>query len=489
MDGRVEAALRVRARHLRHDLDWLLWVAGTSLDDSKSLLGAGYLAYLLALGVVWALFSWAALERFLAGVLTQMPVSLARAPLEVVLAAWCVTALAYALRALRRSPFRLLAADVSWLSGSRPAIATMVVSDVALRCLGACMVGALVGLLATSGMGALMRIGAAASSALAGLCTTLLPCVVAEARLARGRRGVPTAVAPASTIGAVCVMGIAAVLPGGLVMAAVPLLLLAGLLIVTLVLLGRRVCMPALVCEAALDTESAASRWMRLTNRDRYRELTRDARLARRSWLPTLPLGRRGWRTLASRATLVHLRRFEGLGDILLYAGVYVPLLCALCLGVLGGQLLVPCAAAVALNHRAARELVRVFCADEDNRLMRPLLPVGALRLLVADSLPAVALAMLASCLVCVVTLGPQGLQACAIAVLLDVATVVCGGLSRVTLPVVYRRVSFELAFLAMVAVACLVSLTGRWLLVAAALAALVLVGGAALVLGRDDGV
>lgn len=488
MDGRIEATLCVRARHVCRNLDWLLWVAGTSVGDSKRLMGAGYLAYILAFGILWALFSWAALEHFLAGLLAQVPVSLVRAPLAVVLVAWCTVALVCALRALWRSPFRLSAADVSWLSGSRPALATMVFSDVTLRCVGTCLVGVLAGLLATSGMGALMRREAALSSALAGLCAALLPCVVAEARLARGRRDVSVVVAPASAVVAVCVMGIAVAPPWGFARATVPLLLLACLLIVTLALLGRRVCMPALACEAVLGTESDASRWLRLTNRDRYRELTRDARLARRRWLPTLPLGHRGWRTLASRAALVHLRRFEGLGDILLYAGVSVPLLCALCLGTLDGQLMVPCAAAVTLNYRAARELVRVFCADEDNRLVRPLLPFGSLQLLVADSLTALSLAILMSCLVCAVTLGSQGLQACVIAALLDVATVVCGGLSRVMLPVVYRRVSFELAFLAIVVVACLVSLTGAWTFVAAVLAALVLAGGVAIALGRDTG-
>lgn len=486
MDGRVEAALRMRARHVRRDLDWLLWVAGTSVDDSKGLMGAGYLAYVLAIGALWALFSWAALERFLAGVLTQLPASFALASLRAMLVAWWVAALVCVLRALRRSPFRLLAADVSWLLGSVPAIGAMVFSDVALRCMGSSVVGALLGLLVMSGRGPVVRAWAATLSALAGLCMTLLPCVVAEARVARGR--IPRAVAPVAAIVALCVMGLAATLPRGLAPAAMLLLLLAVLLGAALALLWRRACVPALACEAALGTESAASRWMRLTNRDRYRELARDARLARRSWLPALPLGRRGWRTLASRAALVHLRRFEGLGDILLYAGVYVPLLCALCLGMLGGQLLVPCAAAVALNHRAARELVRVFCADEDNRLMRPLLPLRPLRLLVADSLPALALAMLVSCLVCIVTLGSQGLQACVIVVLLDAATVVCGGLSRVALPVVYRRVSFELAFLAMVVVACLVSLAGEWTFVVAALAAFVLAGGAAIAFGSDAG-
>ena len=44
--------------------------------------------------------------------------------------------------------------------------------------------------------------------------------------------------------------------------------------------------------------------------------------------------------------------------------------LCSLCLGVLGLQLLVPCVAAVVLNYRAAAEFVRVFRADEDNRLV-----------------------------------------------------------------------------------------------------------------------
>ena len=213
MDGRIEATLRVRARHVCRNLDWLLWVAGTSVGDSKRLMGAGYLAYILAFGILWALFSWVALEHFLAGLLAQVPVSLVRAPLAVVLVAWCMVALVRALRALWRSPFRLSAADVSWLSGSRPALTTMVFSDVTLRCVGTCLVGVLAGLLATSGMGALMRREAALSSALAGLCAALLPCVVAEARLARGRRDVSVVVAPASAVVAVCVMGIAVAPP------------------------------------------------------------------------------------------------------------------------------------------------------------------------------------------------------------------------------------------------------------------------------------
>lgn len=488
MDGRVEASLRVRARHVRRDLDWLLWVAGTSVDDSRSLMGVGYLAYMLVLGVIWALFSWAALEHFLARLLASMPASFAHAPLEAVLVTWCMTTLVRVLRAFRRPPFRLLAADVSWLLGSGPAIGAMVFSDVALRCMGSCILAALVGLLATSSEEGAMRAWAAVLSALAGLCATVLPYVVAEARLARGR--VPYVVASALAIVALLAMGIAATLPWGFAMTAMSLLLLAGLLTVALAFLWGRVRIPALACETAYGMEPAVGRWMRLTNCDRYRELVRDARLAQRGRLIALPLGRRGWRTLVSRAVLVHLRRFEGLGDILLYAGVLVPLLCALCLGTLGIQLLVPCAAAVVLNYRSARELVRVFCMDEDNRLIRPLLPLGTLRLLVTDSLPTLSLAILASCLVCIVALGRWDIvpHACAIAVLLDVATVVCGGLSRVTFPMVYRRASFELAFLAMVAVACLVSLTGSWLLVVIALATFALAGGMIIALGHDAG-
>lgn len=164
--------------------------------------------------------------------------------------------------------------------------------------------------------------------------------------------------------------------------------------------------------------------------------------------------------------------------------------LCSLCLGVLGLQLLVPCAVAVVLNYRAAAELVRVFRTDEDNRLARSFLPLGTLRLLAVDSLPALLLAVLASCLACVVTLGRCGLapQACTLAVLLDAAVVVCGGLSRVVLPVVYRRASFELSFLAVVVAVCLVSLAGEWVFVAVTLAALILAGGVAISRGRDMG-
>ncbi len=489
MDGRVMAALRIRGRHLRQDLDWLLWVTGTSIDDSKNFLGAWYLAYVLAVGVAWLLFSWAALERFAAGLLAFLPAELAHIPLGFVMGAWCAAALARALQALRRSPFRLLSADISWLSGSRPALVAMTASDVVLRCAVACVLGVLAGLLATSGMAAAMRVRAAALSALAGLCTTLLPCVVAEARLVRERTDAFPAGALLLAVAAVCAMAASAAL---LRVPAVPELVLLALalsLAASYTILERNVCMPSLACEAVLDARSSTMRWLRLTNRELYRELDRNARLERRGRLLKLPLGCCGWRTLVSRAVLVHLRRPESLADILLFAGVYVPLLGALCLGVLGKEMLAPGAAMLLMNYHSARELVRVFNADEDNRLIRPLLPFGTLRLLAADSLPALLLSILTSCFVSVTVLGHWCLapQACAICVLIDVAAVVCGGISRVVLPGVYRRMSFELSLFAVVAATCLVSLTGAWLAVAATLAAFVLVGGAAIFLGRDS--
>lgn len=488
MDGRVMAALRIRARHLRRDLDWLLWVVGTSTDDARSFLGAWYLAYVVAVGVAWAVLSWAALEHFAAGLLASLPAALALMPLGLALGAWCAAALVRALQALRRSPFRLLAPDISWLSGSRSALAAMMVSDVVSRCAGACALGVLAGLLATSGMVSELRIWAAALSALAGFCTVLLPCVIAEARLVREKADAFPAGALLLAVVAACAMAASAVL---LRVPAVPgtvLVALALSLVASFVILGRNVCMPALACEAVLGAEPSTMLWLRLTNRALHRELARSSRLERRGRLFKLPLGGYGWKVLVSRATLVHLRRFEGMADILLFAGVYVPLLGALCLGALDRVLLVPGAALLLGNYHSARELVRVFDADEDNRLIRPLLPFGTLRLLVADSLPALLLSMLVSCLMCVAVLGRGGLapQACAICALIDVAAVVCGGISRVVLPGVYRRMSFELMLFAVVAATCLVSLTGEWLAVAATLASFVLVGGAVIFLGCD---
>lgn len=488
MDGRVMVALRIRARHLRRDLDWLLWMAGTSTDDAKSFLGAWYLAYILAVGVAWSVFSWAALEHFAAGLLASLPAALTLMPLGLALGAWCAAALVRVLQALRRSPFRLLAADVLWLSGSRPALAAMMVSDVVLRCAGASVLGALAGLLATSGMVSGLRIRAAALSALAGLCTALLPCVVAEARLVRGKADAFPTGALLLAVAAVCAMAAAAALLRVPAVSEAVLLSLALSLAASFAILGRNVCMPALACEAVLGTEPSVTRWLRLTNRTLHRELARSSRLERRGILFKLLLGGCGWKALVSRAAIVHLRRLEGLADILLFAGVYVPLLGALCLGVLDRGLLVPGAALLLRNHHSARELVRVFNADEDNRLIRPFLPFGTLGLLVADSLPALLLSMSVSCLMCVAVLGRGGLalQACAICALIDTATVVCGGISRVVLPGVYRRMSFELTLFAVVAATCLASLAGEWLAVAAVLAAFVLIGGAAIFFGRD---
>ena len=98
------------------------------------------------------------------------------------------------------------------------------------------------------------------------------------------------------------------------------LAVLACLLAGALVLLERRICVPALVCDAMPDAGAGLiSGWlMHLMNRGLYHELERSSRLARRKWLLSLPLCGHGWQTLVSRAILVHLRRFEGLGDILL---------------------------------------------------------------------------------------------------------------------------------------------------------------------------
>lgn len=250
----------------------------------------------------------------------------------------------------------------------------------------------------------------------------------------------------------------------------------------------RNICLPALACEAIADAESPAMRWLRLTDYSLYRELARSTRLARRKRLVRLPLGRCGWKTLVSRAVLVHVRRIESLADILLFAGGYVPLLCALCLGVPSRELLVPAAAVLLMSCRRARELVRVFDADEGNRLVRPLLPVGTLQLLAADSLPALLISIAASCIASIAALGQTGLapQACAICALIDIATVVCGGISRIALPKAGGRMSFELAFLVVVVAACLASFSGEWLAIVAVLAALVLAGVAAILLGRE---
>lgn len=484
MDGRTRAVLHVRARHLKRDLDWLLWVTGTSMEESRTLMGAWYLLYALVVLIVWAVLSWAALENACAEVMHPLPPSLRLMPLALLLGMWCAVALARGIRALWKPPFRLLPADVAWLSGSGSALMAMALSDVVLRCVGVGALGILAGLLATAGMGPDLRFGAAVASALAGACAVLLPCCVAEARLAsRGYR--------ASL--AIALVGSCALAPSVLfaatpTVAALPPLVVACLLCTLSALLGREACVPLLVCESMLEMDPATMRWISLTNRALFRELTRNRRLARRGPLVRPPLWGRGWTALVSRAVIVHLRRFEGLGDILVFGGICVPLLCMVCLVPGLTSLLVPCAAGVVMSYQSAHVLVRVFCEDEDNSLVRPLLPMGPLLLLVADSLPALLLSVGASCLACSLSFAPLGIapQACALCVLLDVATMLCGGLSRVVVPLVWRHVSFEIAFFIVIAVTCLVSLMGSWLALLAALALLDFVGVAAVYFGSD---
>lgn len=489
MDRCTRAVLHVRVRHLKRDLDWFLWITGTSVDESQTLMGAWYLLYVLAVLVVWAFLSWAALENTCAAIIGSLPTHFRYAPFALVLTMWLFVALVRAIQALWRSPFRLAPADVAWLSGSGHALVVMALSDVVLRCVGIGILGLMGGLLATTGMGSDLRLYAAFTSALVGICTLMLPCCVAEVRFVCRRRVPSLGVALIGACSLVTTVLCAAFPPAAFPPAAlVSSLAIVCFLCVLFLLLERRVCVPLLVCESTLDVDPMTSFRMSLTNRALFQELARNKRLARRGPLILPPLVGRGWLSLISRAAIVLLRRFEGLGDIVFFGGICVPMLCATCLVPDFMGVLVPCAAGVVMSYRSAHTLVRVFCEDEDNRFMRSMLPVDPLRLLVADSLPALILAGGLSCLACSLVFAPLGLvvPACVICVLLDAATMFCGGLSRVVLPSISRRVSFEVAFFVVVVVTCLVSCVRSWMALVVVLSCLDALACATVYFGSD---
>lgn len=407
------ALLWLKFRHLRTELAWWGYIAGTDLVGDTDLIDRIYHLYLVVLLGAWGVSSWAfLLEQVeascsVAGPMLQEPLLLAVAALPLAgLVVLCFNA-------VRTSPLKLTNADVAYLaSGAFPVSAIAVVDTLPALLAAALLGGAAAFLLADGAVAA----GAAADPwVLCAFGAISLAAAFAVARAAGyacvsvpASRALRRWLAAAGIFAAVCAYAVAVavlLLPQmAEVLLGSPASLLPGTVtqaVIWSVVLTRTASgadLIRIIEESGAYAHLAGLRHMAFAAPDTYRELRRRYRVAHHRVRPRVPLAR-GPAALVTRALLSHLRQFEGVfhllhvGLVLVPTGVVVlsapshPALCAA-----WGLLLLSSLGAV-------RELSLAFREDKRVRLIRDLLPCSDVRLALCDAVPAFAAIVLLSAL------------------------------------------------------------------------------------------
>lgn len=435
MTGRLPLLAWLEVRHLRSDLRFLFFAAGTDIEGEQGLMERAYQLYVVAfLGIV-AVLSWGQVLSLVAGFRDMLGVALSGAVASAAFPLVPAGALlAWGFAGLCETPLCLSGPDIAWLARvARPE--ELLCVRLAKSALAATVAGALVGAL----VGEL-----AASSSVVPWAVALAP-VTLLARMAAFLPGLARAAAPrrrrlAVTVAAALALAFAAValawaaLVGLFVLGALLAPLAAALsLAFAAVALGvsRRADMAFVVGDSELFAARRSMRFLALVDAGTYREACRRGRLGRRR----RPLRTRSfWRgraALVSHALVSLSRRpLDALG-LLSWGALAIPVGVALMVarppvGVLLSWLL-----ATGYSLREPLELTYVFREDCRNRLVRSMLPFGRLELLVLDSLPAFVLSALASGVVSwlvAVSLGEGPVVAAALSVLLDAVLALSAG-------------------------------------------------------------
>lgn len=402
----LRTLVRLERRHVRANARFLLFAAGTDIDEERDFLDRAYQLYLLIFIVISLALSFAQVLD-LAGQLREglgVTVSARLAHLLLVLAP-TAGLVAWGVSDLRETPLRLTAPDITWLARVvRPEelFVVWLLRDLPVIALASALGGALLGEIASDHLG----LWAAACAALM-LTARLFALDTALSRSVAGprRRRVATVVAyvivAASGLALLLAAApLAALLPRALSLGAysVVVVLLADLLLLGTA--GNKSCyadMAFVIDDNELYAARSSLRFLALVDAGAYKEACRRRRArrnrrARRTWR-----FRPGRLAPVSHALASLARRPSALLGLLSVGGLLVPM-GALVMTLRPGVGVTLCWLVCAcLSLREPLELGHVFREDCRNRLVRSLLPFGRLELLVLDVLPALAVTLVAS--------------------------------------------------------------------------------------------
>ena len=403
MCGNVGLLARLELRHARSDLRFLLFAAGADIDEDRGFLERTYQLYLAVLFALALVLSWAQVIDLVEGIhdaLGALAGSVAFALLAYLPA---VLLVCWAIAGLQETPLRLTLPDISWLAREvRPEeiLAVRLVRIVALWLFAGALGGHVLGVLA----GAYEPLAWAAFFAVLTLTTRLAALACALVRSAARRRlRLPVTIAA----------GIAAVLLAVLMALVTPTLaFLMGLLFVPPALVADVLFVAFSLVLAAHanmafvvdDNELYATRkslsFLAFVNAGTYKEACRRRRFARRRKARRTWRFARGGAAHVSHALLSLVRRPSLLFGALTWGGALVPSGALLIAEGANVGVLLVWLLSVALALREPLPLAHVFREDCANRLVRPLLPQGALSLLLLDSLPLLVASLVSSALV-----------------------------------------------------------------------------------------
>lgn len=474
--------LWLEGRHLRTTVNRALSLAGADLEDSK-----GYLVYLAAILIAWAISSWAMLSAGVASRLAQLGSAELSLLMELIEALPLAFTAIAAVRGLHRSSLLLSKADTTFLTGSSCALRVTYTFHALGRAILSLAGSAFVLSLFGGGMSAVMPrlcwgcITFLLSSAFP--LGSLIGSALGLMRLTGNPQRPVWHIASfgIGTVGAVFLgyhfshtVGIPllllAVEPVSAIAVGVAFLLLSCLVIIWLLSTKREIDVRVIVEESALFAElQAYDPFLSPTATAERRRILRNHKAAQREKrglfpMPSasLPIGHRRM-ALLSHAVISGVRRPGYVGDALIWSAIVVPSGIAIMALPVNKGLLIPWLALCLACLSYARELCHVFFADTEDVLIDPIPVYELLTTLTLDSLPSLILAVLASVGVTLpVLLTANGnLGWILVGVLLDIGIVVSCGLSSVSLPPLYARIPYEISGFVVALVAALTSLAG----------------------------
>jgi len=448
-----------------HDLRLLVWLrwrhAWARADYWASLAGADlssasvgeriYLFYLALLFGGWSLVMMAAASNGAATVGADIGQSAwgALAPMALVFPSLLLGA--FGARALRSSPVKLTFSDIAYVGASaldtRAVVLSSCLREVIPASLAAVPLGFLAGSLAV-GMGSAQTAPAATAAVSAALVSAsfLLAWAAGLARLRTDHREWhPLAWLAAPMLALVFALlppafhwpgaALLLALQGGAVAGHVIVLILAvGISLWLVVFAAGRMDMIAVIEESALYAQLQVFRPLRLYDSAAYADIVRRKRLASRRPKGHL-LGGSGVFAFVARALVSHARQPRSLAFPVIWGAAILPYIAAQVIHPPGLIGFFP--AVFLFTAGPSRQLLHVFQQDIDRPSLRQILPLGNLRLLLIDSLPALTIIAVTSA----VAMGVFDLSAKTrvlawlLCLLLGTVAVLCGGFERLRMP------------------------------------------------------
>ena len=503
MSFELPALVWLEAKHLRTELNFWLWAAGTDLDEARDVTERAYLAYLVvivgvAVAACWLWILGLVIDAAQASSPEEAALLANAGPLAAgaALAFPATAVVVWSVCAAWRAPWAPSPPDVAWLTQQPVPIVSWSAIELAKRLVFrviACTCGGyLVAAFALTATGEAPALPSclpyAATLGVASSAAYAIAWLVGITRVHVGRERRPMLVIAAliGATGLICASAVS--FPAAQEVALdllrgnpMPLLAASAIFLVAVLsaLLAARVLTPAtLASEAATNPSLYTVRRMAIYNPKAYRALAKSRRDARRS--PRIHLPRaQGSLAILARSSISFIRHIEALPALIATGAFIAPLGVTLLSGslaqtssainLLGGETgarILGAASWILLTINsvdAPRMLARTFIVDMQNRFFREQLPLSTQKLFVFDVLPGFAVTAITSAIIglCLGALGAPatdaaGFTLCAIA--LDAAFACIGALDAPVHSLRRSRVTCESATVIVAVVIAVIS-------------------------------